>query len=133
VFEEVQATIGAWLRIDRIKTVEQPTDCPYIPETQTVIETDTYIGSAKSAGMTDVERKAAIDIVSANPIAGDLIVGSGGCRRLGVAGRGKGKSGGYRVITVLLLAFSKAPTANLTDAQVNALAKSVKAIPASFD
>ena len=45
------------------------------------------------------EVRAIIDIVSANPEAGDLIVGSGGCRKLRVAARGKGKSGGFRVAT----------------------------------
>jgi hypothetical protein len=32
-------------------------------------------------------------------MAGDLIVGSGGLRKVRVAGRGKGKSRGYRVVT----------------------------------
>jgi len=69
-------------------------------------------------------------------VAGDLIVGSGGCRKVRVAGRGKGKSGGYRVITYfvveiavyLLWVISKGRTANLTKAQVNDLAKVTKAL-----
>ena len=69
-------------------------------------------------------------------MAGDLIVGSGGCRKVRVAGRGKGKSGGYRVITYfvveiavyLLWVISKGRTANLTKAQVNDLAKVTKAL-----
>lgn len=32
------------------------------------------------------------------PLAGDLVEGSGGLRKLRVGGKGKGKSGGYRVI-----------------------------------
>jgi hypothetical protein len=87
--------------------------------------------------MTEAERRRAVDAVAAKPTVGDLIVGSGGCRKLRVAGRGFGKSGGYRVITLyvgerwpvfLLWAFSKGRTANLTDAQVNDLAKVTKAI-----
>jgi hypothetical protein len=33
-----------------------------------------------------------------DPAAGDIIEGTGGLRKLRVAGKGKGKSGGYRVI-----------------------------------
>lgn len=49
--------------------------------------------------MSDAEREAAIDLIAFKPFAGELIVGSGGCRKVRVAGRGKGKSGGYRVVT----------------------------------
>lgn len=56
---------------------------------QTVIETRAFQNSAKTAGMTDAEIGSAIEIVSADPLAGDLIVGSGGCRKVRVAGRGK--------------------------------------------
>ncbi len=34
-----------------------------------------------------------------HPEAGDEISGTGGARKIRVAGRGKGKSGGYSVIT----------------------------------
>jgi hypothetical protein len=37
--------------------------------------------------------------VAANPAAGDVIEGTGGARKVRFAGKGKGKSGGYRVIT----------------------------------
>jgi hypothetical protein len=99
---------------------------------QTVAETAAYLRSADAAGMTEAERRLAIDTVSADPTAGDLIVGSGGCRKLRIAGRGKGKSGGYRIVTFyagpdaavyLLWALSKGRQANLSDAQVNTLAK----------
>lgn len=101
----------------------------------TVIETPAYLRSAKSAGMSEDEMKEAVDAVSADPASGDLIKGSGGCRKVRIAGRGKGKSGGYRVITFhvtshgvfLLWVISKGRSANLTDAQVNELAKVVKA------
>jgi hypothetical protein len=61
---------------------------------QTVAETPAFIRCADVAGMTDVERQDAINQIAANPAAGDLMVGSGGCRKVRVAGRGKGKSGG---------------------------------------
>ena len=37
--------------------------------------------------------------LAANPAAGDVIEGTGGARKVRFAGKGKGKSGGYRVIT----------------------------------
>jgi len=76
--------------------------------------------------MTDAERKIAVDTVAANPLGGDLIVGSGGCRKLRIAGRGFGKSGGYRIVTYyagpevpvfLLWSLSKGRAANLTAAR----------------
>jgi hypothetical protein len=63
-------------------------------------------------------------------VAGDLIQGTGGARKVRFAGRGKGKSDGYRVITfyaggrlpVFLLAlYAKGERANLTKAERNEL------------
>jgi hypothetical protein len=52
-------------------------------------------------GKTDgAEQEHIVSLVAADPTAGDLIVGTGGARKLRVAGRGKGKSGGYRVIRI---------------------------------
>jgi hypothetical protein len=49
--------------------------------------------------MTNVEREAVVMLLAANPSAGVEIPGTGGARKIRVAGRGKGKSGGYRVIS----------------------------------
>jgi len=38
-------------------------------------------------------------VLSESPDAGDLIVGTGGARKLRFAPTGRGKSGGYRVVT----------------------------------
>lgn len=65
---------------------------------QSVIETEAYLRAAKDAGMADEERTAAVDLVAANPEAGDLLQGTGGVRKARLAGRGKGKSGGYRIV-----------------------------------
>jgi hypothetical protein len=63
-------------------------------------------------------------------MAGNLIQGSGGARKVRFAGRGKGKSGGYRVITFysgarlpvfLLTVFGKAQKIDLTQAERNEL------------
>jgi hypothetical protein len=108
---------------------------------QTVVETPSYLSAAKACGMTDAEMKAAVDMIAANPTAGDLIVGSGGCRKVRIAGKGRGKSGGYRVITYfynetapvfLLWVLSKGSVANLTKEQVNNLAKATAIIAESF-
>lgn len=104
---------------------------------QTVVETAAYLAAAKDAGMTEAERELAILTLAANPQAGDLIQGTGGCRKLRIAGRGKGKSGGYRVITFfarpsqpvyLLTVFSKGERSDLSPKEKTALAAVAKAI-----
>lgn len=98
----------------------------------TVIETASYLAAADDAGMSDAERRAAVDMIAADPRCGDVMVGTGGCRKVRLAGRGKGKSGGYRLITYfaaencpafLLTVFSKGERANLSKVERNALGK----------
>ena len=97
---------------------------------QTVIETQAYLRAAKDAGMADEERNAAVDLVATNPEAGDLLQGTGGVRKARLAGKGKGKSGGYRIVwyygggdipVFLLTVFGKGEKANLTQGERNAL------------
>ena len=108
---------------------------------QTVIETPAYLRAAKDAGVSDDERVAIVDMLAANHDAGVVMPGCGGARKLRVAGRGKGKSGGYRVITFygggeipifLITLFAKGEKANLTREERNALAERVKRLPASL-
>jgi hypothetical protein len=108
---------------------------------QTVIETGPFIKSAADAGMTDAEIEALITLLAADPMAGEVMAGTGGCRKLRVAGRGKGKSGGYRVVTFyigddipvfLLAAFSKGDQANLSKHDRNLLAELTKELVAEF-
>ena len=96
----------------------------------TVAETAPFIASAAKAGMTDREREAAIHQIAADPSAGEVVVGSGGVRKVRVAGRGFGKSGGYRIAVgylnarrpvYLLWMLSKGRAANFTAAQIKAL------------
>ena len=70
-----------------------------------------------------------------NPLAGDLIRGGGGIRKIRLALPGRGKRGGARVIyyyaaqrtTVLFLyAYEKSKQGDLTPDQVKALRKIVK-------
>ena len=95
-----------------------------------VVETDSYLRDAKSAGMTEEERNAAVDLVATNPEAGDVMQGTGGVRKARLAGRGKGKSGGYRIVyyfgggdipVYLITVFGKGKKANLTQGEKNAL------------
>lgn len=96
---------------------------------ETVVETPAYLAAAKAAGMTNAEMEAAVLLVAADPEAGDLMVGTGGCRKVRLAGKGKGKSGGYRLITFykvgervfLLTVFAKGDRVNLTQQERNAL------------
>ena len=96
----------------------------------TVIETDTYIRDARDAKMSVAEREAAVDMISTDPKAGDVLKGTGGVRKARIAGRGKGKSGGYRIVwyygggdipVFLLTVFGKGEKGNLTQSERNAL------------
>jgi len=107
----------------------------------TIIETAAYLSAASDAGMTDEERNAVVDVLAANPTAGDIMPGCGGARKLRVAKPGKGKSGGYRVITYfggedvpvfLLTVFGKNERANLTKAERNGLSVMTKRLADSL-
>src|ERR1700688_3450204 len=96
----------------------------------TVVETPSYVADAKAARFSESERDAVVEIVANNPEAGDEISGTGGARKVRIAGRGKGKSGGYRVITFysgkeipvfLLAVYSKGEKANLSKTERNEL------------
>ena len=67
----------------------------------TVSETHSFRRAANHAGLSRDEVEDLVTYLAANPTAGDEMPGTGGCRKLRVAGRGKGKSGGYRTITLL--------------------------------
>ena len=95
---------------------------------RTVIETPFFLADAKAAGVTDDERRAIVETIAADPEAGDVIPGTGGARKVRIAGKGKGKSGGYRVITFyaaedvpvfLLRLVSKGQRADISQAERN--------------
>ena len=124
-----------FLRQCRTFPLAAATAMPYIECMQTVIETNAYIAAAKDAGMTADEMAAVVDLIAENPEAGEIMPGCGGARKLRVAKPGKGKSGGYRVITYfpgvalpvfLLTVFGKNEKANLSKAERNELAKLTK-------
>jgi len=104
---------------------------PYRRAVHTVIETNAYLSAARSLGMSSDEMAAVVDLIAANPMIGEIMPGCGGARKLRVARPGKGKSGGYRVITYfagdkapafLLTVFGKNEKVSLSKAERNALA-----------
>ena len=95
-----------------------------------VIETPTYLADAKAAGMEETEREAVVALIASNPQTGDVMVGTGGARKLRFKRPGTGKSGGYRVVfyfggenvpIFLLNVFAKGDRANLSQGERNEL------------
>lgn len=93
----------------------------------TVVETPQFLRDAATAGISDDECKSIVNSVAVDPRQGVEIRGSGGVRKFRVAGRGKGKSGGYRVIAAyfgsdipvyLLALLSKGDRANFSDREI---------------
>ena len=107
----------------------------------TVIETKAYLAAAKDAGMGEDERDAIVDLIAADPQVGEIMPGCGGARKLRVAKPGKGKSGGYRVITYfagedvpafLLTVFGKGEKVSLSKGERNALAALTKTLKSTL-
>jgi hypothetical protein len=67
---------------------------------RTVAETDIFIRYAAEL-WSDAERLEFISYIAAHPMAGSVIRGSGGCRKLRWTRAGTGKRGGARVIYFL--------------------------------
>ena len=91
--------------------------------------------------MLDAEREAVVMMLASNPSGGVEIPGTGGARKLRVAGRGKGKSGGYRVIffytgrdvpVFLLNVFSKGDRVDLSQAERNELRKELAGLAEDY-
>ncbi len=108
---------------------------------QTVVETPAYLRAAKDTGLSEEERAAIVTHLSQHPDAGDEIPGTGGARKLRFAGRSKGKSGGYRVITFysgadvpvfLLNVFAKGDKINLSQAERNELKRVLQSLVEAY-
>lgn len=69
----------------------------------TVVETPTFAADVRDL-WSEEERGAFCAWIAANPEAGDVIPGSGGCRKLRWSRAGMGKRGGVRVIYFTRLA-----------------------------
>lgn len=95
----------------------------------TVIETGTFLRYAANIWSED-ERAALINWIATNPLAGEVIPGTGGIRKVRWSRSGMGKRGGARVIYYnllengeiwLLIAYTKAKFDNLPAAFLNEL------------
>ena len=91
--------------------------------------------------LSDEEKVSLINYLAAHPASGDLIRETGGLRKLRWAAKGKGKSGGVRVIyyfhseeipLFLLTLFSKGEKANLSKAERNELAKLTELLKSTY-
>ena len=89
----------------------------------TVARLHSFDRAAADAGLSEDEIDAIVNYLAENADAGDEMSGTGGCRKFRWAGRGKGKSGGYRTITFysgeqmpvfLVTVFGKGEKSNLT-------------------
>jgi hypothetical protein len=87
--------------------------------------------------VTDSELAEIEATIAADPMAGDIIPGTGGARKVRIAGKGKGKSGGYRIITYyaapdvpvfLLTLVSKGQRADISQAERNAMREGLAAL-----
>jgi hypothetical protein len=106
-----------------------------------VAELPGFAAAARAAGLSDDDRARLIDRVAAHPDAGDVIPGTGGARKVRFAGRGKGKSGGYRVITFytgpdlpvfLITVFSKGERIDLSQAERSAMRKELAGLAGDY-
>jgi len=106
---------------------------------QTVAETSIFQKRAVDL-LSEDERVELLNFLAENPEAGDVITDTGGVKKLRFSAKGRGKSGGVRVIyyfydeTILiyaLLIYGKNERADLTPSQrknVAKLAAKLKAI-----
>jgi hypothetical protein len=92
-----------------------------------VVETPEFLTATRRI-MDEDERGLLVDYLARNPLAGDLVQGTGGVRKLRWALDGRGKSGGARVIyyyhseampLFALTAYAKHERADLSQADRN--------------
>jgi hypothetical protein len=97
-----------------------------------VIQTAAFLADCREAGLSEDDVSEIVTAISQEPFAGDLIPGTGGARKRRFAGRGKGKSGGYRTVSyftgddvpVLMLALiDKGERADISPAERRELKK----------
>lgn len=100
----------------------------------TVVGTPTFTADAKRI-WTEEERGAFCSWLAANPEVGDIIPGSGGCRKVRWAASGRGKRGGARIIYFnrlaedevwLLLIYTKNVTANIPAHLLKAIRETIE-------
>jgi hypothetical protein len=108
---------------------------------KTVIETPSFLATAREAGLADDMLEFIVATISDDPMMGDMMAGTGGCRKSRFPGRGKGKRGGYRTVhyngpddvpVLLLVVLDKGDRDNLSHEERNELRKLVQAYAAEY-
>lgn len=104
----------------------------------TVAETPTFTKQADDL-FDEEEKQDLIEFLSQNPLAGDVIAGTGGVRKVRFGASGRGKRGGARVIyyyydetlpLYALLVYPKNAKTDLTQDDKQAASAIVRAIKA---
>jgi hypothetical protein len=107
----------------------------------TVAEFDDFERDAYDAGMSDDDIIRLVDLLAADPHLGDRMAGTGGARKFRMPKNGKGKRGGYRVITYyagdglpifLVTVFAKGDRDNLSKAEQNELRQELAGVAEAY-
>lgn len=107
----------------------------------TIVESPGYLRQAHKLGLTEDELDRIKVLIAQRPDIGDVVPRSGGARKVRVRAKGRGKSGGYRVITFysgaaipvfLLDIYAKSRKEGLTAREVNRFRNIVEAIKREF-
>jgi hypothetical protein len=97
-----------------------------------VVFTRVFERHARDAGLSESEIMAIAVELSENPLAGDLMLGTGGARKVRFARQGKGKSGGFRTVhyfggvdvpIFVLALIDKGKRSDLSQAERNELSR----------
>jgi hypothetical protein len=106
-----------------------------------VVETPEFLAAARKL-MGEDARARLVDFLANNPEAGDLILGTGGVRKLRWALEGRGKRGGARVIhfyhnedmpLFIFAIYAKNTQSDLSGAAKNELKKVTKEIVEGYE
>ena len=106
----------------------------------TVVETRAFLSDV-SRTMTEADREEFVTFIAANPQRGDLILGTGGIRKIRWGIKGQGKSGGLRVIyyyhsermpLFLLTAYGKSVKSDLAESEKVVMSRLVQELKDQF-
>ena len=107
---------------------------------RTVVETPIFSRQADKL-FSASERRAIIDLLASDPLAGEEIPGTGGVRKVRVPASGRGKRGGGRLIffwpglvapLYAPLVYAKGERIDMTPAEKKAVAALASALRAQF-
>jgi len=106
-----------------------------------VVFTPTFLRAGERLGIDDSGLDAIAERIANDPLAGDLVPGTGGARKLRFARPGGGRSGGYRTIhyfggddvpVFLLTVYGTGDMANLSKAERTALSSVLPTLASAY-